>query len=750
MIRSRPVLLTLVVAFLLAAVAPAMTAAQARRPAVVLPTVPRSAVTRAVDYLRARQMASGGFEGFTPGQADEFTTIKVVLAVAAANRPQSALTASGGATALDYLATRAVAYTHAGAGSGPLFPGRAGQLMAAAVAGNADPTAFGGMNLVAELQATYSPTTGAYSTSAREGFSSGEANAINQLWSILGLAAALQPIPGRATDFLLGLQETDGGWGFGAGGDIDTTALVLQALIASGNVAPDSPKVAQGLAFLRANQAETGGWAAFGSLSADSTAVAVQGIAAAGFVPSGPSWLSTQGRTPLDDLASLQAADGSFGGNALGTADALPGLTEAPLPIYGRGQRARLAATWLASQQNADGSFAGFSGPDVGATADATIAFAAARIDPGTVRTTAGGGSPIDYLAANGATYAGKSPDAAGKLIVAVAAAGRDPRAFGGADLVQLLNSQYNPSQGAFGDRGNTWYQSFALLGLVAAGQAVPPAAVQTLIGLQQPDGGWKYDLSPGDFNTTGVDNTGLALQALAAAGVPSSSASVQLGRSFLRARQDAAGGWGNANSTALAIQGLASVGETLATGWTTEGQTPYEALAAFQKRDGPLVYDRSVATDNQLATSQAIPALLGQALPIQLARPTPALALAPFSPVVRPPDPDRLVAGPPRGILAPGGVDVLVPAGSDQNGNARATFSWRVDGGGYQTLALQRASGYFTGTIPSRRPGRYDLRVVVEDPDGVQGAAEQTASIAVPPFSVRLPAVPRRAVATP
>src|SRR5205814_4908721 len=101
-------------------------------------------------------------------------------------------------------------------------------------------------NLVAELQATYSAQTGAYATSASEGFSSGAASTINQLWSILGLAAAQQPIPTAATDFLISLQERDGGWGFGSGGDVDTTALVVQALIASGNVGPDSARVQQG------------------------------------------------------------------------------------------------------------------------------------------------------------------------------------------------------------------------------------------------------------------------------------------------------------------------------------------------------------------------------------------------------------------------------------------------------------------------------------------------------------------------
>ncbi|HEY3108812.1 MAG TPA: prenyltransferase/squalene oxidase repeat-containing protein, partial [Chloroflexota bacterium] len=354
--------LALALGLLLASIAPFMAVAQARAPeAVALPAPDRAAaIGRAIDSLKSRQLPGGAFEGFTPGAADDFTTIKAVIAVAAAGRSSGTLTSAAGQSALGYLAARATAYTHAQSGAGPLFPGRAGQLAVAVVAGDGDPTAFGGMNLIAELQATYDAGSGAYATAAQEGFSSGAASTLNQLWSILGLAAAQQPVPSQASDFLISLQEKDGGWGFGSGGDVDTTALVVQALIASGNVAPDHARVQPGLAFLRQRQAASGGWASFDALSADSTAVAIQALAAAGYVPATATWLTATGRTPQDDLVGLQSADGSFGGNALGTADAIPGLAEAALPLYGRAGRARLALTWLAGQQNADGSWNGF------------------------------------------------------------------------------------------------------------------------------------------------------------------------------------------------------------------------------------------------------------------------------------------------------------------------------------------------------------------------------------------------------
>ncbi|MEA3338556.1 MAG: prenyltransferase/squalene oxidase repeat-containing protein, partial [Chloroflexota bacterium] len=231
------------------------------------------AISDALAYLQTKQLPNGGLECWTPGEADDFTTIKTVIAVAAARRPVSFLTSVSDTTALDYLATRAVTYTHAETGTGKLFPGRAGMLAVAVVADSENPYGFGGMHIINELRSTYHTATGAYSTTAQQGYSSGAANTTNQLWAILGLAAAQETVPVSATDFLIGLQEADGGWGWGTGyGDVDTTALALQALIASGNAEPPHAKVQEGLDFLRDAQAASGGWESWSGLSADSTA----------------------------------------------------------------------------------------------------------------------------------------------------------------------------------------------------------------------------------------------------------------------------------------------------------------------------------------------------------------------------------------------------------------------------------------------------------------------------------------------
>ncbi|HIP97485.1 MAG TPA: hypothetical protein EYH32_09770 [Anaerolineae bacterium] len=683
------------------------------------------AISRALAYLKTKQLPNGGIEGWVSGTADEFTTIKTVVALAAAHRPISFLTSVSGTTPLDYLAARAITYTHDT--SGTLFPGRAGMLAVAVVAGDGDPYDFGGMNIISELLATYHPATGAYSTTAQQGWSSGAASTVNQLWAILGVATVQETVPVSATDFLIGLQEADGGWGWGAGGDVDTTALVVQALIASGNVAPDHNAVQDGLAFLRSEQAPSGGWESWGGLSADSTAAAIQALVAVGYTPATECWAAANG-TPHTALAGLQAADGSFGGNALGTAHAIAGLAEAPLPVFGRRERANRALTWMNEQQNADGSWSGWSGPDPGATCDAALAYAAAGYDPATVTATGSVTSALDYLSSTASSYVYQSADAAGKLALAVEAAGRDAHSFGGVNIIDVLNNYwYSPTLGAFGSPTNTWHQAFAILGLAAAGEPIPVSATQTLTGLQQSDGGWKYDLSTSPWNTTTPDSTGLALQALIAAGVAPSDPSIVSGLAFLRQHQDEMGGWGNANSTAYAIQGLLAVGENPVVDWSSDaGHSPYDALAALQKADGPFVWSWSWPADNGLATWQAVPALLGVYYPY-----TPTAPLVPFAPVDRGLDPDRIVACTPRGRLG-NSIDVVIPFGSDLDGDGTVSFTWRLDGGAWNASTIFGADGHYTATIPGHQIGVYDLKVTFSDPDGVQDGPTLTGSVTI------------------
>jgi hypothetical protein len=284
------------------------------------------------------------------------------------------------------------------------------------------------------------------------------------------------------------------------------------------------------------------------------------------------------------------------------------------------GAAAQAALGWLLTRQQADGSFAGF---DAGASADAIFAIVAAGADPNGVLKN--GSSPVSYLGTQAAKYAAKSAAGAGKLTLAVVAAGKDPLSFGGVNLPAQIQRGYSGATGRYG--ASTTDHVYALLGLAATGQPIPPQALSALGALQLPDGGWSFDgtaASGSDTNTTA-----LAVQALAAAGAR--GAALDRALAYLRGQQNADGGFpysktsqyggdSDANSTASVIQALAAAGIDPRS--LQQGQAdPLSALVSFQNASGALRFQSSAPDDNDLATAQAIPALLLKPFPLKTVR---------------------------------------------------------------------------------------------------------------------------------
>ncbi|MGE5123118.1 MAG: prenyltransferase/squalene oxidase repeat-containing protein [Acidobacteriaceae bacterium] len=281
-------------------------------------------------YLRGQQQADGGIVGFS-GVSDPDTTARSVLAYVAAGEPVSEVVSEQGASMIDYIATQAISFTHDTTGT--LFPGRAGLLLSALSLSRGDVMAFGGMDLVGELEGSYQAVTGAYSTTARQDFSSGQASDLNQAWSILGLSLAGEDIPEAATQYLARSQAEDGSWG---AGDPDTTALALTALLASRKVELQSETIQAALLFFHSTQLDNAGWKPSWDtdpLNADSTGWILQALTSAGEDPAGEAW-TKGGMNPVQALVSLQKEDGSIGGsyaNTYSTAEAILGLAQRPL-----------------------------------------------------------------------------------------------------------------------------------------------------------------------------------------------------------------------------------------------------------------------------------------------------------------------------------------------------------------------------------------------------------------------------------
>lgn len=271
------------------------------------------------------------------------------------------------------------------------------------------------------------------------------------------------------------------------------------------------------------------------------------------------------------------------------------------------------ALAWLETQQDADGSFG--SG---GSTAEVLMALGANRMDAADLRQSTGG-SALAAMWRQSRSLA-ESAAGVGKLAVALAAQGSCwPYA------VLRPMDHYSATLGAFD--ADAAPHAWAMLGMAALSETIPPTATDYLLGLQQPDGAWEWGAGWG----TDTNSTALALQALIAAGESPTSTAVISGVAYLEQAQNTDGGfpyspvasWGrdsDVNSTAYVVQALLATGEDPVTGtWAINGTNPIAYLIGMQLDDGSFEWQTGSGS-NQLTTQQAVTALLYRPFPVRSA----------------------------------------------------------------------------------------------------------------------------------
>ncbi|HZI97718.1 MAG TPA: hypothetical protein VFD41_09360 [Actinomycetales bacterium] len=402
---------------------------------------------------------------------------------------------------------------------------------------------------------------------------------------------------------------------------------------------------------------------------------------------------STATATPTPELTTTPTVE---------EADASAAAAERTTPAVPHGQTVAAAdlpdppgaaADWLVSQLTDSDHYVG-SYPcgtpgdpdaictfeDYGLTADGVLALVAAGGHQADVT------AMTDYLAANadayvtafGTSYAGSIA----KLLLIATVTDRDPRAFGGHDLVADLEEhrgtveagRYSDIPADF-DSSNAIVQSLAIIALARAGETVPNDAVAFLIDQQCPDGGFQAQFPTDDGAcASDPDTTGFALQALAAAGGTGAAGDAAVAaRIWLRDTQLADGHWdaeGTVNATALASVALLLVGD--------DTQASLNWLEAAQLADGSLPVNPGAQSGDGRATTQAVLTLAGESLlsvgPGGTARvslvgnaPTevPPAAQSPAEEPAAAPDDGGLVAGEAgtTGALARTGADPLLPS---------------------------------------------------------------------------------------
>jgi hypothetical protein len=275
-------------------------------------------------------------------------------------------------------------------------------------------------------------------------------------------------------------------------------------------------------------------------------------------------------------------------------------------------QRAHRAMAYVGAQQQANGSFPGFSA--IGSTADAVLDMAA----------TGYGAEAAAIAFLRRQVHAGHvtTIGLTAKVVMAAVAAGRDPSTFAGTNLLGHIIDAERPS-GRYGD-ASVFDQALAMLAIKAAGQTPDAAAVTWLANAQCPDGGWQFDRphrasenrhchdvnDAGDFFRSDTNTTAYAVMALEGLGASLASDPFP----FFAALRDATyGGWGytwgfrrtDANSTALVIQAFAAHGRPL----------PKRAMSGLRKlryRCGAVAYS---FTDAGRRTGKDVGASIGAVL---------------------------------------------------------------------------------------------------------------------------------------
>ena len=279
----------------------------------------------ALDYIRTLQNTDGGFP-FSGTDSAAGGTLDAILAFVAADIDPHTVKKDGNSP-LDYLEDQAAAYA--------TTPGHTAKLVLGLAVAEEDPGDFAGQDFVDLMEANFDSVSHSY----------GDGVIDHEIY-MLARATLDQSAAQGSVSYLKSKLTADGCWEFsdGFGCDTNTTALAVQALLAAGK-SPSDSAIEDALDYLEDAQNDDGGWpydplSAWGTDSdANSTAFVLQALVAAGEnVDDDNRWEAASGKTPLEALIAFQLGDGAFewqpgkGADSMATYQAIPALLLEPYP----------------------------------------------------------------------------------------------------------------------------------------------------------------------------------------------------------------------------------------------------------------------------------------------------------------------------------------------------------------------------------------------------------------------------------
>ena len=216
------------------------------------------------------------------------------------------------------------------------------------------------------------------------------------------------------------------------------------------------------------------------------------------------------------------------------------------------------------------------------------------------------------------------------KAILAVSAAGQDPKTFGNLDYVAKLKTFYNNSQ--FGDQTLINDDIWSLLALSSikdiTGQEFTDAK-SFILSHQNTDGGWSYAVSA----TSDSNDTAAAIIALIEAEVSASDEKIVKALDYLKTTQNNDGGFGyqagadsDSGSDAWVIAALNKLNINAAS-WNKGEEDPIKHLNSLQDTDGGYWWVKPGTSEfnNKAMSAYAVIALSGKSFPVAYFQSVPA-----------------------------------------------------------------------------------------------------------------------------